>query len=122
MLAAPAPDRFIRTIHATFQHQLFDLTQLQDALQLEPGTMSDDLRRKTVALVADFQGLHRHRYRLRPDQGTGNLRPVNEKTPKTKMVARNNEKRRGLAALKQIAHNIIDDSGYNNSDVRGITE
>lgn len=53
-LDAPAPDCLIRNVHATFQHQLFDLAQAQVEPDVEPDNMSDDLRRKPVAFVADL--------------------------------------------------------------------
>ncbi len=53
-LDAPAPDGLIRNVHATFQHHLLDLAQAQVEQDVEQDNMSDDLRRKAVALVADF--------------------------------------------------------------------
>lgn len=46
--------------------------------------MSDDLRRKPVAFVADLLCLHRHR--LRPDHSTSNLRPVKVTAPIKQLV------------------------------------
>src|SRR6056297_645039 len=65
-LDAPAPDCLIRNVYATLQHQLLDLAQAQVEPDVEPDNMSDDLRWKPVALIADFLCLHRHR--LSPDQ------------------------------------------------------
>lgn len=58
--------RHIRNAHAALQHQFLDLAQGHVEPGVEPDNMSNDLRRKPVAFIADFLCLHRHR--LRPDQ------------------------------------------------------
>jgi hypothetical protein len=40
-LDGPAPDRVVRNVHATFQHQLFNRAQAQIEPGIEPDTMSN---------------------------------------------------------------------------------
>jgi len=47
------PDGFVGDDDATFKQHLFDKTQAQGKPEIEPDRMSNDLRRKSVALVAD---------------------------------------------------------------------
>ena len=61
-----------------------DLAQAQVEPDVEPDNTSDDLRRKPVALVADFRCLHQNP--LRQDQCTSNFAPVNVTTPASDRV------------------------------------
>jgi len=51
-LLTPLADRFIRNGDTTFGQQLFDLTEAQREAVVQPDGMADDLRGKTVTLVA----------------------------------------------------------------------
>lgn len=62
-LDCPAQDRLVRNVDATFQRQLFDRTQAQVEVHLEPDDMRDELGQKAIALIADVLILHRRHLR-----------------------------------------------------------
>lgn len=64
----PAADRFVGDHDASLQQHFLDQAQAQRKPEIKPDCMGDDLRRETMALVADGCGLHAIRiYAANPD-------------------------------------------------------
>ncbi len=53
-LQCPAPDRFVRNIHTTFDEQIFDVSVAEGKPIIQPDSVLNDQRWKSVSGIGDF--------------------------------------------------------------------